>query len=218
MDIQNTHLKFRGNGFNKNHPEWIIIHHALKKTCSIQDVHNWHLNNGWAGCGYHYFIKKDGTIQKGRNEEWNGVHTKGKNLESIGICLEGCYQDYGKQTDYKAPEAQLKSLITLTKDIQNRYNIEDDKVAKHAKFANKLCPGNYFQWEEYKERLKDNNWKLDLLLNSFKGFKDEGILDGKYETLDDFKNYINNDFDENKPLPSWLSSTILLRILKKSNN
>ena len=29
----------------------IILHHAAAKSCTAADVHNWHLNRGWAGIG-----------------------------------------------------------------------------------------------------------------------------------------------------------------------
>lgn len=67
----------------------IILHHAQAKTCSVEDIHQWHLKRGWSGIGYHFFIKKDGTIYQGRPENTIGAHAKGANSDSIGICAEG---------------------------------------------------------------------------------------------------------------------------------
>lgn len=36
----------------------IILHHAAAKSCTAADVHNWHLNRGWAGIGYHFFYRQ----------------------------------------------------------------------------------------------------------------------------------------------------------------
>ena len=43
----------------------IILHHAEPSTCSIEDIHRWHLNNGWSGCGYHFLVRTDGSIYRG---------------------------------------------------------------------------------------------------------------------------------------------------------
>lgn len=29
-------------------------------------MRDWHVNGGWADVGYHYYVKRDGTIQTGR--------------------------------------------------------------------------------------------------------------------------------------------------------
>ena len=58
MDIKDSKLDFLGSFRKDNKNEYIIIHHALAKNCTIEDVHRWHLDRGWNGCGYHYFIKK----------------------------------------------------------------------------------------------------------------------------------------------------------------
>lgn len=52
-----------------------------------EDVHEWHLDRGWNGCGYHYIIKRDGSIQRGRPINIVGAHANdfGHNIYSIGI-------------------------------------------------------------------------------------------------------------------------------------
>ena len=54
-----------------------------------QDIHEMHLNFGWNGIGYHKVICKNGNIENGRPEYWIGAHVKGKNKESLGVCLIG---------------------------------------------------------------------------------------------------------------------------------
>jgi len=63
MYIINSNLDFRGLTYGNN-PKMIILHHAETSGCSIQDIHSWYLNNGWSGCGYNYFIKKDGKVDQ----------------------------------------------------------------------------------------------------------------------------------------------------------
>nr|WP_243240285.1 N-acetylmuramoyl-L-alanine amidase [[Clostridium] hylemonae] len=69
----------------------IILHHAEASNCTVQDIHRWHKNNGWAGIGYHFLVRKDGSIYRGRPEWAVGAHASGSNSDSIGICFEGAY-------------------------------------------------------------------------------------------------------------------------------
>jgi hypothetical protein len=133
-----------------NKPENIIIHHALAKKCTIQDIHKWHLDNGWSGCGYHYFVNKLGEIYKGRADNVVGAHCKEfqMNYKSIGICLEGCYEDYKDQTDKVVPQVQLDALKWLVESLKIK------QIYPHNYFATyKKCPGNYFPWDQFKKGL-----------------------------------------------------------------
>lgn len=149
INIIDAKLKFKGT-FKPNNPECIILHHALSNHCSIFDVHQWHLQNGWIGFGYHFFISKAGRIYKGRDVKNNGSHTKEKemNRKSIGICLEGCYTDYEDMTEKTVPVEQYNSLIELTKYLMKEYTVK--KIFPHNHFANyKDCPGKYFPFDKY---------------------------------------------------------------------
>jgi N-acetylmuramoyl-L-alanine amidase len=52
-----------------------------------EDIHQWHLDRGWSGCGYHYIFKRDGSIQRGRPINIQGAHAAelGHNQYSIGV-------------------------------------------------------------------------------------------------------------------------------------
>ena len=69
----------------------IILHHAAAVTCSADQIHAWHLANGWSGIGYHFFVRKDGTVYRGRPEDTVGAHAGGSNSDSIGVCFEGSF-------------------------------------------------------------------------------------------------------------------------------
>lgn len=163
-------LKFTGAFGSGNTVKHIIIHHALKSACSVWDVHGWHLQNGWIGVGYHFFISKKGEIYKGRPVTAPGAHCseQSMNRQSVGICLEGCYEEYGTQTDKVVPQAQLEALTTLVKDLMRQYSVPPEKVLRHGDVATyKKCPGDYFPWEAFKEELQehvDRNAKVALLL------------------------------------------------------
>ena len=53
------------------------------------DIHKLHLSFGWDGIGYHKVIKRNGEIENGRPEYWEGAHVKGINNVSLGVCLIG---------------------------------------------------------------------------------------------------------------------------------
>jgi len=157
MKIIETNFKYNGK-FKPNKPENIIVHHALARKCTAEDIHSWHLARGWFGFGYHYFVNKAGQVFKGRPDNANGSHCneQSMNFKSLGICLEGCYEEYKNQTDKEVPKAQMESLIEITKYLMDKYNIPVDRVYPHRHFATyKLCPGKYFPWDAFVDALKE---------------------------------------------------------------
>lgn len=58
-----------------------------------EKVHELHQQRGFSGIGYHYVIKRDGTLQRGRPLERRGAHSKayGHNNYSIGVSMAGGY-------------------------------------------------------------------------------------------------------------------------------
>ena len=114
----------------------IILHHAQAKVCSVEDIHQWHLKNGWSGIGYHFLVRKDGTIYQGRPLDTIGAHAKGANNDSIGICAEG---DFMKE---KMNSIQLNALIDLVSYLKNKYHLST--VKRHKDVASTDCPGINF--------------------------------------------------------------------------
>ena len=56
MNIIEKNYKWNGNLKNRKSTNRIILHHAESKSCTADDIHSWHLANGWAGIGYHFFV------------------------------------------------------------------------------------------------------------------------------------------------------------------
>lgn len=149
MNIINSNLKFRGLTYGNN-PRKIILHHAAATNCSIEDIHTWHLHNGWSGCGYHYFIRKDGSIYKGRPETSLGAHCINYNSISIGICVEGNYM-----VEYM-PSNQKKSLMELIKYLCSKYGIKE--IYGHGELNSTSCPGKNYPLDEIRRKfMKDIN-------------------------------------------------------------
>ena len=90
MNIIETNLKFGALSMRKS-TKRAILHHAEASKCTAEDIHHWHLQNGWSGAGYHFLVRKDGSIYRLRPENAVGSHAKGSNSDSIGICFEGSY-------------------------------------------------------------------------------------------------------------------------------
>ena len=70
----------------------IIVHCSANQAGSafrMADIDRYHRSLGWIGCGYHYVIPTDGTVEPGRPEEMTGAHCKGHNRHSIGVCYIG---------------------------------------------------------------------------------------------------------------------------------
>ncbi len=60
-----------------------------------EEVNQWHVDRGWSGCGYHYIIRRDGRIQRGRPLNRQGAHSGGSNpgfnTYTIGVAFAGGY-------------------------------------------------------------------------------------------------------------------------------
>ena len=139
MNIINTNLNFKQMD-TRSSTKRIILHHAAAKKCSAEDIHRWHLNNGWSGAGYHFLVRKDGTIYRLRPEDKVGAHAYGANYDSLGICFEGNYM----QEDM--PEAQKEAGKELVAYLKNKYNITT--VQAHRDVCATSCPGDKFPFDE----------------------------------------------------------------------
>lgn len=138
MNIIETNLQF-GELSSRSVTDMIVLHHAAATTCSAQDIHAWHLANGWSGAGYHFLVRKDGSIYRLRPEWTVGAHAVGVNYRSIGICAEG---DFNKEY---MPEAQQRAIGSLLHYLVNQYPIYE--VTTHRMVGNTDCPGENYPFE-----------------------------------------------------------------------
>ena len=121
----------------------IVIH--CSATRAIQDIgakeiRSWHKAKGWRDIGYHFVIRRNGAVEKGRGVDEIGSHVQGYNAASVGICLVG-----GLNNDTYAPEAnytpaQWSALKTLVSSMLKKYPAA--KVLGHRDFPKvaKACP------------------------------------------------------------------------------
>ena len=138
-----TDWKWNGTLGKRSLTDYIVLHHAAAVTCSARDIDNWHKDNGWAGIGYHYFVRKNGKIYAGRPEWATGSHVLNMNHRSLGICAEGNYD-----REQEMPQSQKDSIIKLIKDIRTRY--PNAKIVGHKDIGSSDCPGRYYPLNYFK--------------------------------------------------------------------
>lgn len=138
MQIHDANLKHNGNWSYRNNTSEIILHHAEASHASVEDINQWHLERGWAGIGYHFYIRKDGRIYRGRPEWAVGAHAQGHNKRSVGICCEGSYMTE------TMPQAQFDALVGLVREEMTKY--PGAKVLRHRDVNSTDCPGANFPW------------------------------------------------------------------------
>lgn len=121
----------------------IILHHAAAVTCTAQQIHQWHLANGWSGIGYHFFVRKDGSVYRGRPEDTVGAHAGNNNYDSIGVCFEGSFDKE------EMGETQKRAGQELVAYLKGKYGIT--QVQKHSDVNATGCPGGHFPFAEIAE-------------------------------------------------------------------
>lgn len=124
--------------------DFIAVHCSATRPSmliGVKDIDKWHKAKGWSGVGYHYVIKRDGTLETGRREDQIGAHVEGFNANSLGVCLVGgvAEDDYSQaENNFTAEQfAALKALLTFL-----RVKYPKAKIQGHRDFPNvkKACP------------------------------------------------------------------------------
>ena len=123
------------------HINMIVIHCAdtyAHMDIGKKEIDEWHRARGWNGIGYHYVIRRDGTIERGRSVEQPGAHVGGHNSHSIGIVYAGGKGASGQPEDNRTYE-QRNALVILVNELKRKY--PGIKIVGHRDlFAGKACP------------------------------------------------------------------------------
>ena len=101
----------------------IVIHCSAvrpNQRSSAKDIDDWHRKRGWKCIGYHFVVRRDGTVETGRRLDEVGAHVVGHNRYSIGICYEGGLNDAGEAADTRTPE-QVRALRELVEQMHGRF-------------------------------------------------------------------------------------------------
>lgn len=108
-----------------------IIVHALDTfpdmDVGLEFVRRVHVvENGWRDVGYHYIIRRDGTLEIGRRCEDNqnyvpGAHVLGLNRNSLGIAMAGGKARRGGHPAANYTFAQYRTLESLYFQLRSEY-------------------------------------------------------------------------------------------------
>lgn len=117
-------------------PDTIIIHCSAtgeNRHVTVEQIDEMHRLRGFLRpvqaenlkhIGYHYYIRRDGTVCPGRLDTEQGAHCTGYNNRSIGVCYEGGLDKNGKPKDTRT-EAQKLAIQTLLRTICRKYDIRE---------------------------------------------------------------------------------------------
>ena len=123
--------------------DYLVVHCAATPPgmdIGVAEIRRWHMQKGWADVGYHYVIRRDGTIETGRAEQHVGAHAYGYNSHSLGVCLVGGLKKGTTKAEANFTPSQYLSLQTLLDDLSARY--PDAEILGHRDLpgVNKACP------------------------------------------------------------------------------
>ena len=137
-------MAYKANTKNRLSTDYIAIHCSAtgaKADVGAKDIDKWHRAKGWACIGYHYVIRRNGTVEEGREEKTIGAHVEGWNEKALGICMVGGVNaDDITKAENNFTKEQFASLKQLLIDLKVRY--PKAKVQGHRDFPNvkKACP------------------------------------------------------------------------------
>ncbi|PZO04832.1 MAG: lysozyme [Alphaproteobacteria bacterium] len=101
----------------------LVVHCSAtpaSRDIGVAEIRAMHKRQGWADVGYHYVIRRDGQVEKGRADTVMGAHVAGHNNGSLGICLVGGVKpDMTAETNFTP--LQYQALEELLATLTRRY-------------------------------------------------------------------------------------------------
>lgn len=192
MKIIETSWNWNSGLSGRSKTDYIALHHAEASSCSAVVVDKWHKSNGWSGIGYHFFVRKNGSIYRGRPLDKMGAHVSGMNNCSIGICAEGNYMNE------TMPFVQKKAICELLVYLKGKY--PDARIVGHREIGDSNCPGTNYPLEDIKRNYA-----------KYAGSEDDNMeeLEKRIKVLEDKLNkpeMIYNYVDKN--MPEWARESV----------
>lgn len=99
---------------------YLVVHCSATpaaRDIGAAEIKLMHQQRGYRTIGYHYVIRRDGRIEKGRPNNEPGAHVQGFNSRSLGICLVGGVKADGKTPETNFTPAQYASLEELLRQL-----------------------------------------------------------------------------------------------------
>ena len=141
VTLKDTGLQYDYNALQvRSKTDMVVIHHTGNPTdddLSAQQINTSHQAKGWTCIGYHYVIRKDGTVEIGRPHWTVGAHAYGENSHTIGIHLCGNFDDAVPTGE------QIESAAMLLANVCTDYGLEIDRahIVGHRELMGTDCPG-----------------------------------------------------------------------------
>lgn len=123
---------------------WWMENQGLAKQ--VAEITRWHMDppprgNGWSRLGYHFLIGRNGQIMAGTPIDRPGIHTRGRNKHTIGICLIGGFGSSAEDRFFDHfTVSQDKALRSFLRELQTQYPTIKT-ISGHNQYAAKACPG-----------------------------------------------------------------------------
>lgn len=141
MNVIEHDWEWAGPLTDRKNTEYVILHHSAASG-TAEALHGFHRSRGWAGIGYHFYVRADGSVHRGRPVNAVGAHTVGYNAVSAGVCFEG---DLEKT---QMPQAQLAAGLELLAELKKLW--PRAKLGLHRELDATACPGKNFPEKEFR--------------------------------------------------------------------
>lgn len=136
----------------------IIIHCSATRDnmdIGVKDIRAWHIDRGWSDVGYHFVIRRDGTVEEGRDVKVVGAHAVPWNSRSVGVCLVGGVDENG-QPENNFTKRQFESLRGLVNRLLVDYPASDVIGHRDVPGVAKACPSfDVRRWYEQQAGIAD---------------------------------------------------------------
>lgn len=102
---------------------YLVVHCSAtpaNRDIGVAEIRAMHLQRKFNDVGYHYVIRRDGRVEKGRADHVAGAHVTGHNSHSLGICLVGGV-DARIQPEENYTPAQYDALAKLLGELKLKH-------------------------------------------------------------------------------------------------
>ena len=155
---------------------YIVVHCSQTRPSQkigAKEIDRWHRERGWLKIGYAKVIKRDGTVEQGRDDDELQAHVKNYNHISTSVCVVGgAKEENWKLGEDNFTSEEWESLKKVLEELVIKY--PEARIVGHYELdERKTCPN--FNVREY------------LLNEDIKGYKfaDSTVSDGDIQEMKD---------------------------------
>ena len=123
--------------------KYIVIHCSQTRPSQkigVKEIDRWHRERGWLKVGYARVIKRDGTVEQGRDDDELQAHVKNYNHISTSVCVVGgAKEENWKEEEDNYTAEQWESLKKTLEELLIKY--PDAQIVGHRDLDDsKFCP------------------------------------------------------------------------------